>query len=220
MSKFFCGFFKYTAYPLELVFFRTKFFYEDEQSQNRKLEGPAIIVANHNSLFDFAAIQQTFFHSHIRCLAADILYKKQIFRWFLNALDGIKINREGKNFAFVEESVDHLKKGGIIEIYPESRLPTAEDNGIMEFKPSAAYIAILSGAPIVPVYTDGNYFGKGNAYVMVGKKIYPNEVVPQNAEVSEKIKILTEYMRNKVVELKDETERRKEEKAKKKGKKV
>lgn len=220
MSRFFCGFFKYTAYPLEMVFFRPKYYYEDEASQNRTLEGPAIIVANHTTLYDFAMIQQTFIGSHIRCLMADILFKSQPLKWFLTALDGIKISREGKNFAFIEESVDILKKGGIIEIYPESRLPKEGEPTPLEFKPSAAYIAILSGAPVVPVYTDGNYFGKGNAHVMIGKKIYPEDIIDKDAEIGENIKTLTEYMRNKIIELRDETERRKEEKAKKKGKKV
>jgi 1-acyl-sn-glycerol-3-phosphate acyltransferase len=133
-------------------------------------------------------------------------------RWLLKELDGIKISREGKNFSFVEKSVDILKNGGVIEIYPEARIPEPNEVTPLEFKPSAAYIAILSGAPIIPVYTDGNYFGKGRANVMIGKPINPSDIIDPSLEMSKNIETLTNYIRNKVISLRDETNSKKEQK--------
>ncbi len=212
MGKLFSGFLKCTAYPIEMVVFRTKIYYEDKAVQGRKIKGSAIIVSNHTSVYDFAQIMQVFVGRHIHCLMADILYRKRAMRWLLKELDGIKISREGKNFSFVEKSVDILKNGGVIEIYPEARIPEPNEQTPLEFKPSAAYIALLSGAPIIPVYTDGNYFGKGRAHVMIGKPIYPSDIADEKLEMSENIKNLTEHIRNKVIELRDETNRKKEQK--------
>jgi 1-acyl-sn-glycerol-3-phosphate acyltransferase len=212
MGKLFTGIVKVTAYPIELVVFRTKIHYEDKSVQGRKIKGPAIIVSNHTSVYDFAQIMQVFFGRHLHCLMADILYRNRPMRWLLKELDGIKISREGKNFSFVEKSVDILKNGGVIEIYPEARIPEPNEVTPLEFKPSAAYIAILSGAPIIPVYTDGNYFGKGRANVMIGKPINPSDIIDPSLEMSKNIETLTNYIRNKVISLRDETNSKKEQK--------
>lgn len=212
MGKLFTGIVKVTAYPIELVVFRTKIHYEDKSVQGRKIKGPAIIVSNHTSVYDFAQMMQVFFGRHLHCLMADILYRNRPMRWLLKELDGIKISREGKNFSFVEKSVDILKNGGVIEIYPEARIPEPNEETPLEFKPSAAYIAILSGAPIIPVYTDGNYFGKGRANVMIGKPINPSDIIDPSLEISKNIETLTNYIRNKVISLRDETNNKKEQK--------
>jgi 1-acyl-sn-glycerol-3-phosphate acyltransferase len=212
MGKLFTGIVKVTAYPIELVVFRTKIHYEDKSVQGRKIKGPAIIVSNHTSVYDFAQMMQVFFGRHLHCLMADILYRNRPMRWLLKELDGIKISREGKNFSFVEKSVDILKNGGVIEIYPEARIPEPNEVTPLEFKPSAAYIAILSGAPIIPVYTDGNYFGKGRANVMIGKPINPSDIIDPSLEMSKNIETLTNYIRNKVISLRDETNNKKEQK--------
>lgn len=210
MGKLFTGFFKTTAYPLEKLVFRTKIHYEDKKIQGRKIKGPAIIVCNHTSLYDFAQISQVFFGRHIHCLMADILFQRKMLGWFLRRLDGIKVSRESKNFSFIQESVDILNKGGVIEIYPESRIPKPEEETPLEFKPSAAYIALLSKAPIIPVYTDGNYFGKGRANVIIGKTIDTASLIDESLDQSENIKNITDFLRNRIIELRDETERRKQ----------
>ena len=41
MGKIFEGVFKATAYPIEMLVFKTKFHYEDKKQQNRKIKGSA-----------------------------------------------------------------------------------------------------------------------------------------------------------------------------------
>lgn len=216
MGILFEGFFKATAWPLEALVFRTKFHYEDKKDQSRKIKGAAIVASNHTSLLDFGQIMQVFIGRRVRCLMADVLFKREkILGWFLKRLNPIIIHREGKNFSFINETVEVLNKGGVVEIYPESRLPIKGEQTPLEFKPSMAYIALLSNAPIIPVYTDGNYLTWKRANVMIGKKIYPADLVDENLTESENISKITEYVRNKIIELRDETERRKVKKSKK-----
>ncbi|MBO5212274.1 MAG: 1-acyl-sn-glycerol-3-phosphate acyltransferase [Clostridia bacterium] len=217
MGRIFSGFVKLTAYPAELVCFRTKIHYEDKKEQGRKIKGAAILICNHTAVWDFAQLMQIFFGRHIRCLTADLMFKKnKAMNFLMTHLDMIKISRESKNFSFIEESLDVLNEGGVIEIYPESRILKPGEQFPLEFKPSAAYIALLSRAPVIPVYTDGNYFGKGRANVIIGKKIDVNTLIDEDADVSENIKRINDHMRNRIVELKNELEKRKEEKQRKK----
>lgn len=213
MGKLFTGFVKVTAFPIEAIAFRVKYHYEDKSMQGRKIKGPAMIVSNHTSVWDFAQVMQTFFGRHIRCLVADLMFNKsKAMDYLLRHLDAIKISREGKNFSFIDESVEILKNGGIVEIYPESRIPKKGEETPLEFKPSFAYIAMLSRVPIIPMYTDGNYFGKGRANVMIGKSIDISTIIDEELDASDNIKRITEHVRNKIIELRDETEERKKAK--------
>jgi 1-acyl-sn-glycerol-3-phosphate acyltransferase len=213
MGKLFTGFVKVTAFPVEALVFRVKYHYEDKTVQGRKISGPALVVSNHTSVWDFAQVMQTFFGRHIRCLVADLMFNKsKAFAFFLKHLDAIKISREGKNFSFIEESVEILKNGGVVEVYPESRIPREDEEAPLEFKPSFAYIAMLSKAPIIPMYTDGNYFGKGRANVMIGKPIDISTIIDEELDASDNIKRITDYVRGKILELRDETEKRKKQK--------
>ena len=217
MGRLFTGFVKVTAWPAELVVFRNKIFYEDKKSQSRKIKGSAIIISNHTSVMDYAQTLEVFFGRYIRCLTADLMFNKgKLMGWFLKRLGMIKISRESKNFSFIEESLDVLNKGGVIQVYPEAYIPKPGQQTPLEFKPSAAYIALLSRSPIIPIYTDGNYFGKGRAHIMIGKKIDVNELIDENLDTQENIKRINDYVRNKIVELRDETERKKEQRKKKK----
>lgn len=217
MGRLFTGFVKVTGWPIELAIFRNKIHYEDKKAQSRKIKGSAIIISNHTSVMDYAQTLEVFFGRYIRCLTADLMFNRSKgMGWLLRHLGMVKISRESKNFSFIEESLDILRKGGVIQVYPESYIPKPGQKTPLEFKPSAAYIALLSRSPIIPVYTDGNYFGKGRANIMIGKKIDVNELIDENLDTQENIKRINEYVRNKIIELRDETERKKEQSKKKK----
>ena len=53
----------------------------------------------------------------------------------------------------------------------------------------------------------------GRAHVMVGKPIYIADIIDESLETSENIKKITDFVRNKIIELRDETEKRKQTKA-------
>ena len=209
MSRFVCWFVKITSYLVQLVCFRTKVYYKDKERQGRKIKGAAIIVSNHTSVMDFALWMFVFFSRTLRCLMAEVLFRKNPFMtWFLKKLGGIRIERNDFNFGFVEETKEILQKGGVVEVFPESRLPLPGEKRPLPFKPSAAYIAIESGAPIIPVYTNGNYFTLKRARVMIGTPIDPSEFVNPELTQKENIEKLTEYLHNVIMELGNELEKK------------
>lgn len=210
MSKFLCWFVKITGALPQMILFRTKVHYRNKKAQGRKIDGPAVVVSNHTSIYDFVALMFVFWCNTLRCLVAEVIYQKNKFtKWLVSGLGSIKIERKAFDFKFVDEAVKILEQGGIVEIYPEARLPLKGEERPLPFKPSAAYIAMLSGAPIIPVYTNGSYFNlKKRAHVMIGEKIDTNSLIDTNLSEKENIEKITEHLRNVIMELGNELEQK------------
>lgn len=209
MNKFVTAFTKLTAWPVQFFCFRTKVYFESKKQKNNRVTGAAIIISNHTALYDFAVMLFVFWRRIIRCQAAEVLFKKKgPLPWFLRALGCIEVNRETHNFSFVGKSEQILDDGGVVCIFPESRLPKPEEERPLEFKPSAVYIALQTGAPIIPVYTNGSYFKRKRARVMIGDKIYARELLSEDLTEKENIANINAIIRKKTIELKDELERR------------
>lgn len=213
MNKFVYNFVKITGWPVALACYRTKYYYEDKSSQSRKIKGPAIIISNHTAISDFMVLMYTFYNRNIHTVMADILFNKNKFmKWFLPKMGGLKVCRESNNYSFVDACCNILKNNGIVEIFPEARIPKPHEKKPLEFKPSAAYIALLSGAPIIPVFTNGSYYKKKRAKVIIGKQINVADLVDPNKTEKENIETINCYVRNKIMELENELNKKTEKK--------
>ncbi|MGN0473123.1 MAG: lysophospholipid acyltransferase family protein [Lachnospiraceae bacterium] len=195
------GFVKVTAWPVQKAVFRTKIYYEDRRIQSRKVRGPAIIISNHTSVFDYAVFLFVFFGRTLRYQMAEVLFRKKKLGRFLRAMGGIYVDRESSNFGFVAESEHILQKGGVVGIFPESRLPRADEERPLLFKSSAALIALSTGVPVIPVYTAGGYFTKKRARVIIGTPIDVTAFVDSAATERENLKAVSEGMRQKIIQL-------------------
>ena len=205
MNKFVYNFVKITGWPVAALAFRTKYYYEDKASQSRKIKGPAIIISNHTAISDFMVYMYTFWNRNINCVMAEILYKKNKFmNWFLPKIGGLKVCRDTNNYEFINKSVEILKNGGVVEIFPEARIPKSHEEKPLEFKPSAAYLAMLTKVPIIPVYTNGVYYKKSRARILIGKKIDITELIDENATEKENIEKINKFLRDKIIKMGEE----------------
>lgn len=211
-------FVKLTGWPVQFFCFRTKVHYENKKVQNRKIKGKAIVVSNHTSVYDFAVMMFVFWRRALRCQVAEITYDKNpAMKFLLKSLGAIRVDRNGQDFSFVGKSCEILDKKGVVEIYPEARIPLEGEERPLEFKPSAAYIALLSGAPVIPVYTDGSYFKRRRARVIIGTPIDASALCEEGLSEKENIEKINNILREKVIALQHELERQLQEKKKKKS---
>lgn len=201
LIKLFNAFLKITAWPAQFLVFRTKVYYEDKSTQSRRIKGKAVIISNHTSVFDYAVYLFVFFSRTLRVQMAEVLFKKKILGLFLKMLGGIYVDRDSRNMSFVSKSQDILDKGGVVGIFPESRLPLKNEERPLPFKPSAAFIALSSNAPVIPVYTNGLYFSKKRARVIIGKPMDLNDYVDSNLSEKENLTNASDALRNKIIEL-------------------
>lgn len=205
----FSWFVKITAHPVYMLVFRPKVYYQNKKAQSRKIKGKAIIVSNHTSVWDFALMLFLFPMRLLRCVVAEVIYTKFGMKLFLNMMGAIKVDRHVQDYAFVSKSVEVLNKGGVVEIYPEGRIPDREgDEKPLPFKPSTIYISLESGAPIIPVYTNGKYFTKERARVIIGEPVYVADLYDSNLSEQENISNINERLRTVIKNLGYELERK------------
>ena len=202
--RFWNAFVKITGYFVQLPVFRTKVYYEDKSVQSRRIKGAAIIYSNHTSVWDYGVYLFVFFFRTLRAQMAEVLFQKQPLGLFLKMMGGIKVDRTGFNFGFISRSQEILEKGGVVLIFPESRLPLKNEERPLPFKPSAAYLGLLSGAPMIPVFTNGEYFSLKRARVIIGKPIHARDLVDPELSEKENIERISDAMREKIIGLERE----------------
>ncbi|MBR5739385.1 MAG: 1-acyl-sn-glycerol-3-phosphate acyltransferase [Lachnospiraceae bacterium] len=198
----FCNWFtKITGLLPQWFCFRTKVTDEDPLRSGRKIRGPILIVSNHTSLYDYAVYLFVFFFRTLRAVMAELLFRKPVLGAYLKWMGGIKVDRDAHEFRFIDEAEEILKKGGTVLIFPESRLPRAEEERPLPFKPSVAVLALRANVPVVPVYTNGSYFSKKRAKVVVGAPVNVSEWVDPALSERENLERVTAMLRDKITEL-------------------
>lgn len=197
------AFVKITGWPAQFIVFRTKVSYQDKLKQSRRIKGAAIIVSNHTSVFDYACMLFVFFSRTLRYQMAELLFDKKPLGSFLKLMGGIYIDRNGSDLGFMNESARILKKGGVVGVFPEGRLPLKTETPPIAFRPGAAYLALSTGVKIIPVYTNGAYFTLKRARVVIGEPIDPAEFDDRTRSDRENIERLTDALRTRIIELRD-----------------
>lgn len=207
MSRLLIGFVKLTGWPVQWLCFRTKVSYENRAVQSRRIKGSAIVVSNHTALYDYAVLLFVFFGRVLRTQMAELLFKKGLLGPFLKGMGGIYVDRDSHNMGFVEQSLRILEKGGVLCVFPEARLAREGETRPLPFQTSPFYIALESGAPIIPVYTNGSYFQKKRARVRIGTPIDARAMWRPEEDEKTNLLRITEAVRQKVIELGRELER-------------
>ena len=199
----FQGFVKLTGWLPQWLIFRTKTTFEDRSVQGRGIRGKAIVVSNHNSIWDFAVLLYAFPFRTLRCAAAEVLYAKNpLMTALLNLLGCVRVDRGQCDFSFMERLKAALDKGGVVEIFPESRLPDREtDTRPLPFKTSYVYLALESGAPIIPVYNNGCTFTRERLQVVIGKPIDARALYDPALSEKENVQNINLHVRRKIIEL-------------------
>lgn len=201
LVRLFMGFVKITGIIPAWIFLKPKVHLA--AGAKRRLPKNCILVSNHISLMDFVLYLVVFPFRTIRFLIAEVLYNRnKLLAIFLHAIGGIRVERDAKSFDFVSHSLAVLDDGGAIGVFPQARLPLKGQK--FPFTVSTAFIAMRSSAPIVPVYTDGNYGLLKRTNVVIGAPIYLRDYVKAGLGEQEQIAYLTQILEDKVFALKEE----------------
>ena len=201
LIKLFNAFVKLTGWLPQFICFRTKVYYEDKTVQSRRVKGGAIIVSNHTSVFDYAVYLFVFFWRTLRTVMAEVLFEKQPLGTFLKMMGGIRVDRDANEFGYMVKCEKILRDGGLLCVFPEGRLPKPGEERPLPLKPGAAYLSLCTGAPVIPVYTNGSYFKKKRAEVIIGTPINPLEYIQNDRSDKENTEILNGVIRERLIRL-------------------
>lgn len=201
MISFFNTFTKVTGWLAQKICFRTKVYYEDKKVQGRRIKGPAIIISNHTSVFDYAVFLFVFWSRTLRYQMAEVLFQKKPLALFLKCMGGIVVDRTSHDFSFLSRCETILKKGGVIGIFPEGRLPCEGEERPLPFQIGAAQLALMTHVPIIPIYTNGSYFNKKRARVMIGTPIYVDDLIDEQDDYKANLSRITGELKHNIVKL-------------------
>ena len=202
LKKFARIFTKVTGIIPFMLYFRLKIYHASKKNKSRPLIGPAIVIANHTSILDYFTIMFTFPFRKIRTLVSEALYSHRIPGMMSKIMDDIVVHRERSDLSFMSKAEQALKKGQVISIFPEGHL--VKTGKLDTFRPAVVYLALRSGAPIVPVYIDSHYNSWKRTRVITGSKIYLRDYCDDPNPNPEKVRELCEFLRKKVEELKSQ----------------
>lgn len=209
MMKFIYEFFRcvgvITGYPFRWLFFKTKFYYENENA-HRRVKGGALIISNHYNTLDFVHNVFVFFPRKLYVVASEYAFKDFMIRLGMKFWGGIKADRTTKSSSFIFQSIRELKKGHLVQIFPEGH--NTDDGKIHEFYPSYILIALKANVPIIPLIMDGQYGFNKRVHQIIGEPVNLSDYVKEGKVTKEEIERLNGIVHKKALELREELDRR------------
>ena len=157
-------------------------------ASNIPKNGPTIIASNHRSQLDAGSMLYTP-KRVVHVLAKKELFKYKIGSIFFRSMGVIPVDRSVKDENAKSSSLEVLKKGNVIGIFPEGTtnktIGTPEEVDLLPFKFGAVSFALKAQAKIVPMAICGKYkmFKKelliiyGEPYEVKGDLIQENRIL-------------------------------------------
>jgi 1-acyl-sn-glycerol-3-phosphate acyltransferase len=149
-------------------------------AENLPKSGGFILAPSHRSMMDipFGAVVT---HRRIRFMGKKSVFALPVIGAIFTWLGGFPVARDGTDRKAVRESVEMLRAGEVLGVFPEG----TRQNGpkIQELQAGAAYLALRSGVPLIPIGMAGTEeilrSGKapvprfGRVAIVVGEPIMP-----------------------------------------------
>lgn len=122
--------------------------------ENLPRSGAVLVCSNHQSHLDPVLIGLAL-DRRLNFLARESLFRFGPFRWLIEFLDAIPIDRDGMGLAGLRESLRRLRRGEMVLIFPEgTRTPNGE---ILPLQNGFCTLARRSNVTLLPMAINGAY---------------------------------------------------------------
>jgi 1-acyl-sn-glycerol-3-phosphate acyltransferase len=140
--------------PIAVLLMRLLFRLERVNPGLVPASGPVLIVSNHVSALDPPLVggsspRPLFF------MAKEELFRIPLFGRLIRSLNARPVRRDGSDMRALKAALALLQEGRAILVFPEGTRGK-EGQPLREGKPGVGMLAVLSGAPVVPVYVSGS----------------------------------------------------------------
>jgi 1-acyl-sn-glycerol-3-phosphate acyltransferase len=139
--------------PLTLAMMRLLFRVEGRGAEHVPRTGPVLLVANHSSFLDPPLVGGVV-PRPLSFLAKEELFRVPLLGALIRRLNARPVRREGADAAALRTALRILQDGGVLLLFPEGT--RGAEGTLREPKPGAGMLAVLSGAPVVPVFVQGS----------------------------------------------------------------
>ncbi|MBQ6893162.1 MAG: 1-acyl-sn-glycerol-3-phosphate acyltransferase [Clostridia bacterium] len=195
-----------TGWPAFGLFFKRKVYYEDKKLQGRRIRGGALIISNHYHVFDYMLNMFLLAPRKLYVVASELAFSNKWLRFGMKFFGGIEANRISRSMRFVDTAADYIKKGRIVQIYPEGKITL--DGKMAPFKQSYLAIALRANAPIIPIIIDGNYGFFKRVHLIIGKPINLRDYCTSEKPSREEMAALNDMVYTKCLALKEDLDKR------------
>lgn len=165
-------------YPIVMLLFRLKV-----TGRENIPAGAAMLCANHTTMLDPVLIAVGITPKHkLRFMSKKEIFENKLLGAFFRAVGAFPVDREAADMSTIRTSIDILKNGGKLLIFPEG---TRMKNGHMEaseVKTGVAMIAMRANVPIIPIYLSSEQKVFHKTVVSIGKPIVPERREGSNSD--------------------------------------
>lgn len=175
---------------------KVKRFTPDGKKYKNKITGGALIAANHTSFVDPFVVGITFWYRRMYFLVAEIIMNKKFRAMLLKGVGAIKIDRENTDIEAITKSIDVLKRGYLLAVFPQGEIH--RDDDIDSIKSGTVLLAIRSGTPIIPIHILPRKHWYDSRTVIIGKTINPKDFCQKKFPSTKDIKNITTALTNEL----------------------
>lgn len=160
----FYGFAKAIVTPVFRLLYRIRV----EGAENVPRTGGVIVCANHTKAIDpiFLGIACP---RAVQFMAKQEIFAVPVLGWLVKQLKAFPVDREGNDRGALKRSLTVLEEGGCFGIFPEGTRVKSGEMG--EFHGGTAYLALKTGAQVVPVGITPGYSLFGTVVVRFGAPV-------------------------------------------------
>lgn len=168
--------------------------------ENIPEKGAAVLCSNHVHLLDSVAIV-THNKRMIYIMAKEELFKSKFGNYLFKNVGAFPVSRGKGDVEAIETANTHLNDGDLLLVFPEGTR-----NGLakgIKFKKGAAYMAIQSKVPIIPIGVSGKFKPFSKIRINIGKPIDIQEYIDEEKVDPRKVITLTKKVESEVIALRD-----------------
>lgn len=196
-SNFFYDFVKITGAIPALIWIRPRVIHMGQKCP----KGGVLISSNHPTFMDPITLLTSFPWRRLHCLVTKDLYKNKLMTFMLERMHCIRVDKDNFSMASFHETVDRLKEGKAVVIFPEGQVNQGDGREVQAFKSGAILMAHRASAPILPVYIVKREKWYRAQRVVIGEPFDVKSAVGPIPSV-DKMNAVSEQLREKELELK------------------
>ena len=166
--------------------------------ENIPEEGALLFCGNHRTYLDPPLIVVTAGRK-ISFMAKEELRKNPLMSFLCFIYDGIWVKRDSKDIGSLRTALKILKNGGCIGVFPEGTRNGMEKND-GKMKNGAAYMALKTGAKIVPIGIQGTAKPFSKNAIIYGEPIDCNKYIGEKVDKDAENKV-TEVLKEQIIML-------------------
>lgn len=179
-----------------LLLFRMKRLTPEGKKFTHHIQGGAILAANHTSFADPFLLGVAVWYRRLYFLAAEVVMTGKLRSALLKGVGAIKIDRNAADIEAMHKSVNVLKQGYLLSIFPQGGI--SENEQIETLKSGVVLIALQAGVPIIPMHVIPAKHWYSRRTVIIGEPLDPKAYIqkkfPSTADIENITRKLMEEM--------------------------